>query len=261
MRADYHVHTSYSNDSNYPIEDCIIKAISLGLDEICITEHCDHGPMGDYVVDYEAYYQGVQAMQKKYGDQITIKFGCEFGMQTHTIEYFEEDFKKYPFDFIILSNHQIDDLEFHTNDYQSGKTQTAYNEGYYQAIYDTICKYDNYSVLGHLDVIKRYDQSGIYPDEKVDVILTKILKHIIAHKKGIEINTSYLRYGLKDTTPSRYILKKYYDLGGKIITIGSDSHNENQLGYGLDEAKKVLKEIGFQSYCTFDAMQEIFHAL
>lgn len=261
MLADYHMHTSFSNDSLYPMEDTILQAIALGIDEICFSEHSDYGTMGDYVVDYQAYYQTYKTLKEKYKDQICIKFGCEFGMQVHTIQNYEEDFKKYPFDFIILSNHQIDDLEFWNYKYQEGKTQKEYNRGYYQAILDIIERFDNYSVLGHLDMIKRYDQQGIFPDQEVEDLLIKILKHIIAHNKGIEINTSSFRYGLPDSTPSLAILKLYKQLGGRILTIGSDSHKQSHVGYHIELTKEKLKEIGFTEFCTFDKMKPIFHSL
>ena len=89
----------------------------------------------------------------------------------------------------------------------------------------------------------------------------KILKIVIQDGKGIEINTSSRRYGLKDSTPSRDILKLYKELGGKIITIGSDSHKIEHLGAYIDEAKELLKEIGFDSFCTFEKMKPSFHQL
>ena len=126
---------------------------------------------------------------------------------------------------------------------------------------NVIKKYKNYSVLGHLDLMTRYDEIGNYPFEKVKPIITKILKIVIQDGKGIEINTSSRRYGLKDSTPSRDILKLYKELGGKIITIGSDSHKIEHLGAYIDEAKELLKELGFESYCTFEKMKPIFHQL
>lgn len=261
MLCDYHMHTSLSNDSTYPMESLILKAIAMHLDEICITEHSDHGSMGDYVVDYERYYQEYLRLKEKYQDQIVLRFGCEFGVQKHTISCYQKDFKKYPFDFIILSNHQIDDIEFWTQDYQKNKTQEEYQKGYYQAILDVMEQFDDYSVLGHLDMIKRYDLQGDYPDEKHHDILEKILTLAISKGKGIEVNTSCFRYGLKDLTPSRYILSLYHDLGGKIITIGSDTHEESHVGYKIAEVKEILKEIGFTQFCTFEKMTPIFHDL
>lgn len=261
MLADYHMHSHYSNDSKYNMEDAVKKSIEIGLDEICFTEHSDHGSMGDLVVDYQEYYKGYLDLAQKYKDKIIIKFGCEFGVQIHTIDLFEKDFQAYPFDFIILSNHQIDDTEFWTYEYQEGKSQIEYNRGYYQAILDVIQHFDHYSVLGHLDVIKRYDKEGELADSEVMDLIDKILKHIIEHGKGIEVNTSSFRYGLDDLTPSTTIIKRFYELGGRILTIGSDTHEEKHVGHKIAFVKKELKKIGFTQYCTFEKMKPIFHEL
>ncbi|MBR2544666.1 MAG: histidinol phosphate phosphatase, partial [Erysipelotrichaceae bacterium] len=103
---------------------------------------------------------------------------------------------------------------------------------------------------------------GVYPFDKVKDLIAEILRTAIADGKGIEINTSSWHYGLKDTQPSRDILKLYKDLGGKIITIGSDAHNTSYLGDHIEEARKILRdEIGFEQFCTFDQMEPIFHNL
>lgn len=112
-----------------------------------------------------------------------------------------------------------------------------------------------------MDLIVRYDKQGVYPFEKVKDLITEILKVVIANGKGIEINTSSIRYGLSDTTPSRAILKLYHDLGGTIITIGSDSHRPGDLGSGILQAKQILKEIGFKQFCTYENFKPIFHSL
>ena len=122
-------------------------------------------------------------------------------------------------------------------------------------------KYKSYSVLGHMDLIARYDEAGIYPFEKIKLMAEKILKIVIAEGKGIEINTSSHRYGLQDTMPSADILKLYRDLGGKILTIGSDSHRPEQLGAYIEETKELLKDIGFQYFCTYEDMKPVFHRL
>ena len=100
-----------------------------------------------------------------------------------------------------------------------------YNEEYYKEIYDVQKIFKDYSVLAHLDLIVRYDEQGVYPFELVEDYIAEILKLASKVGKGIEINTSSWRYGLKDTQPSRAILKLYKDLGGKIITVGSDAHS------------------------------------
>ena len=203
----------------------------------------------------------IEKMRGKYREKIAIKAGLEFGVQTHTIPEYEKLFRSYPFDFIILSIHQAGDQEFWTNEYQSGRTQQEYNEGYYKELLSVVQNYHNYSVLGHMDLIVRYDSYGVYPFEKLKPLLTEILKTVIADGKGIEVNTSNHRYGLSDMTPSRDILKLYKELGGTIITIGSDSHKKEHLGAYIDWAKEELRKLGYTQFCTFEKMQPIFHEL
>ena len=283
MRTDYHVHTEFSDDSNYPMEQVIKDAITKGFDELCFTDHVDYGIKKDWDepgemiyrkggagepdqmpvanVDYPVYYKTFQKMKELYQDKISLKFGLEFGMQAHTVEKYEKLFSRYPFDFIILSVHEIEDKEFWDQGFQNGMTQQEYNERYYEEMLYLVQNYHNYSVLGHMDLITRYDKAGVYPFEKLKPILTKILKTVIADEKGIEVNTSSHRYGLKDLTPSRDILKLYKKLGGKIITIGSDSHKPEHLGAFVDETKEELKALGFEYICTFDKMKPVYHKL
>ena len=62
-------------------------------------------------------------------------------------------------------------------------------------------------------------------------------------------------------SPSRRLLELYHDLGGRIITIGSDAHDPARLADMIPETQKLLKEIGFREICTFEHMQPVFHRL
>lgn len=262
MLADYHIHTSFSGDSTYPMEDVVKRAIKLGINEICITDHVDYFVHEfSHLIDYKAYVREYRYVKDKYKDAIAIKLGIEFGVQSHTIASFARDFSQNAFDFVILSNHQVDDKEFWSGDFQWGKTQAEYNRIYYEEIFNVMSTFKQYSVLGHLDMVKRYDQAGILDDAENEAIIKKILRMAIADGKGIEVNTSCFRYRLPDLTPSRTILQWYLDLGGEIITIGSDSHAEDHLGYGIGQVKEALKKMGYRSFCTFDQMRPLFHAL
>lgn len=261
MKADYHVHTYYSDDSECPMEEMIKKAVSIHLDEIAFTDHVDYGVKTAENCDYDSYFKEINRCRKKYAGVISIKAGIEFGIQSHTIPLFEKAFKKYNFDFVILSNHQIGDKAFWNYEFQEGKTQKEFHERYYEALYEVVREYKNYSVLGHLDMIKRYDEYGDYPDNKILHIVEKILTQAIEDGKGIEVNTSCFKYGLKDLTPSRAILKLYYELGGEVITIGSDSHDTAYLGSHIEEVKQILKELGYRRFCTFEKMKPVYHNL
>ncbi|MEF2782342.1 MAG: histidinol-phosphatase HisJ family protein [Clostridium sp.] len=192
-------------------------------------------------VNYPKYFDKIKQLKTQYQDKIMIKTGLEFGIQQHTINQYETLFAKYPLDFVILSIHQVNNQEFWSQDFQRNKSQEEYNTEYYKEMYEVIKKYKNYSVLGHMDLIIRYDKQGIYPFEKVKPLIEQILTQVINDKKGIEVNTSSYRYGIKGTTPSIEILKLYKQLGGTIITIGSDSHKPEHLGFHIEETKKHTK--------------------
>ncbi len=283
MLADYHVHTWFSDDSVNPMEEAVKTAIACGLDELCFTEHMDYGIKADLdpeAADYEkrlnaclvgndtvhncdclAYQKEVERCRKLYGDQIRIRMGMEFGMQTHTVEAFQKVFDRYPFDFIILSCHQVEDKEFWTYEFQEGRTQAEYNRRYYEEILNVAKLYDDYSVLGHLDMIRRYDKAGDYPFAQVRDIVAEILRTVIEKGKGIEINTSCYRYKLPDLTPGREILKLYRELRGEIITIGSDAHTSEWIGCQAAETQRELRKLGFKHIYTFEGMKPIRHEL
>lgn len=258
MLADYHIHTAFSDDSECPMEEMTEKAVAIGLEEIAFTEHVDYGVKTDLNCDYEGYFAEIAKMKEKYDGKIVIKTGIEFGVQSHTIALFQRDYDKYPFDFVIMSNHQIGNKEFWNFAFQEGKSQEEYQRAYYESLYEMVRKYKDYSVLGHLDMIKRYDRRGDYPDEKVMALVDQILRQVIADGKGIEINTSSFRYGLKDLMPSRAILRRFAQLGGTVLTIGSDGHRAEHLGGHIPEVRKILKEIGFQRFCTFEKLKPVY---
>lgn len=279
MLADYHIHSEFSDDSQTPMEQQIERAIELGLDEICFTDHVDYGVKKDWDeageipwrngepltnVDSPRYFEKLAEMRCRYGGRIVVRQGLEFGIQSHTIPRFEALFDRYrdKLDFILLSMHQVDNQEFWTQDFQRGKTQKEYNERYYEEILKVMKSFHNYSVLAHLDLLSRYDEQGVYPFEKVRDIIAEILTLAIQDGKGIELNTSSWHYGLADTQPSRAILRLYRDLGGTILTIGSDGHTPKYLADHIREAHAILRdEIGFKEFCLFEKMQPVFYNL
>ncbi len=282
MFADYHVHSEFSDDSEYRMEDIVRDAVDMGMQELCFTDHVDYGIKRDWDdprgmvyrkggigeparmalanVDYPSYVKKIRDLQEKYKDRLKIRVGMEFGMQRHTIGKYEALFREYPFDFIILSIHQIENEEFWTGDFQKGHTQREYYMRYYWEMLSLVENFHNYSVLGHMDLISRYDPIGNFPFSEIAHIVEQILKKVIADGKGIEVNTSCYRYGL-DMTPGREILEMYRDLGGEILTIGSDSHRPEHLGAFVPEMMQELKGMGFQRFCTFEGMKPVFHLL
>lgn len=286
MLADYHIHTEFSDDSHELMESQIERAIELGLDEICFTDHVDYGIKKDWSegnieyrggdgvgtptdslepmanVDYPKYFAKLQRLQEQYQQKITLKAGLEFGVQSITVDKYKKlaDTYRDKLDFVLLSMHQIDNKEFWTQDFQRVRSQQEYNELYYEEILKVMQVFKDYSVLAHLDLIVRYDKAGRYPFAKIRDLVAEILTLAIKDGKGIELNTSSWHYGLDDTQPSRDILRLYKDLGGKILTIGSDAHSTKYLADHLQDAREILSnEIGFREFCTFEHGEPVFH--
>ena len=286
MLADYHVHTEFSDDSREPMEEQVKKAVSLGLDELCFTDHVDYGIKKDWSegdieyrggdgiglaaeeqqplanVDYPVYFTKFRRLREEYSRAIALRCGLEFGVQMGTIPRYEELFARYEqeLDFVLLSIHQVENKEFWNQAFQEGRTQQEYNERYYQEMYDVVKAFKHYSVLAHLNLISRYDKQGKYPFAAVRDMVAEILKLAIADGKGIELNTSSWHYGLDDTMPSRDILRLYKDLGGTIITIGSDAHSMEYLADHMRDAREILaNEIGFAKIYTFAHGEPIAH--
>lgn len=261
MFYDYHMHCSFSADSTTPMEDMINKSIELGLKEICFTDHVDYNITKKHIatIDYNDYFDKLNYFKTKYKSKISIKKGVEMGLQPPLLERCSKEINEHDFDFIIGSIHTIDEFELYTGEYHEGKTQFESYRDYYESIYNIIKDYKDYSVLGHLDLIKRYGgYDKILDDNLFSSQLEAILKQAIYDGKGIEINTSSFRYNLPDSTPSSYILKLYKSLGGEILTVGSDSHITSQVAHKFDVTKDLLKEYGYKYICRFNKMKPEF---
>lgn len=287
MISDFHLHSEFSDDSTASMESQIEKAISLGMKEMCFTDHVDYGIKSDWTddqikwrggdgigtakdeqapltnVNYPEYFWKLYRMQKTYQGKIRIRKGLEFGIQTKTVNDYERLIDEYrdQLDFVLLSMHQIDNRELWTGEFMKGMSQKEYNLKYYSELLEVMNVFHDYDVLAHLDLVSRYDAKGPIDFKEIRDIVAEILTAAIRNGKGIEINTSSWHYDLGDTTPSRDILKLYHDLGGRIITIGSDAHKPEYLGDHFLDAAAVLKEIGFTKYCTFEKHRPFFHAL
>ena len=266
ITSDSHMHTRFSTDSDVDIRDMIESALKKGLQSICITDHIDkdypfHEDTGAeaFLVDLDEYFPKLAEWKEAYAEKIQIRRGIELGLQPHLAGFYEELTNQYPFDFVIFSCHQVENKEYWRQEPQEGKTQLEYNRRYYQEILDVVKVYKDYSILGHLDVIKRYDKQGEIEFEKIQDLIEQIFEVVIADGKGIELNTSSRAYKLKSLMPSKEILKLYHDMGGKIITIGSDAHNADRIGDCVMESQKILKDIGFDGIYTFEKMKPEFH--
>lgn len=262
MRADVHMHCGFSNDSETRPEDMVESAIAKGLSVICFTDHYDKDNLdwGDEAIfDVESYFQKMIALQEEYRDRIDIRIGAEIGMQPYLAEYYQNFMAQHPFDFVIGSVHSVLEHDVALDFFQKHSDPEGY-EIYFEEMLQDVQKIKSYDVLGHLDYIVRYSNQGskgFNLNDYMDII-EEILKQVIVHGKGIEMNMSGLKYGLGAPHPQPEIIKRYRELGGEIITVGADGHIPEHIAYDYHLADDILKSCGFKYYTEFKGRKPVF---
>jgi len=254
-KIDYHMHTWFSADSEANPREHILKAIEEGLEEICFSDHRDfHYPYCPFELDVENYFHEIKLLKEEYKDQIKIKIGVEIGLDLDYIDEINEFIDSYDFDYVIGSIHVIHQTEFYDPaDFFKGKTKEEAHREFFMNTLECVKTFDCFNCLGHLDYIARY---GPYKDKSVHDelykdIIDEIFNVLIEKNKGIEVNTS----GYKDLKtcgfPNFELVQRYYDLGGRIITVGTDSHTSDRVGEHVDDVIKEYQRIGFEDISTF----------
>lgn len=261
MYYDYHVHSRFSSDCDVDMKDIIERAIEFGIKEICFTDHTDYDycdPSINFEFDIDEYTRYIDLMRNNYENKIKILKGIEMGIQPHIIGKCDRVIAKGDFDFVISSIHTCNRKDLYNGDFYRGKTAREAYLKYFEELLYCIKNFKNFNVIGHLNILARYNKA--VAKEKLSSyfdILEVIFKALIERNKGIEINTSSLRYS--DTLLlSADVLKFYYELGGKVITLGSDTHVPHTLAYKFDYVYEILKEIGFKYIATFEKMEPRF---
>lgn len=260
---DYHLHSQYSPDSEMTMDEACRQAIKIGLDEIAFTDHIDLDHVSDDPFDMagmERYIEDIEKMQEKYKDRLTIKKGIELGLRPKSLETFNVITETFHLDFIIGSVHIVDDMDPYLKDYYLDKTKEESYIRYYEEILKLVKAFDKFDVLGHLDYVKRYSPIKWEKGEHLyglDII-EEIFKVLIEKKKGIEINTSGYRHKSCSPMPNIEIVKKFVQMGGKIITMGSDAHNVNDMAFSFKRAIAELKKSGINKLAKFSKRRPEF---
>lgn len=259
IRYDYHLHSDFSADSTTPSEFQIKKALELGLAGICFTEHHDpdYPPDEgiDFRIDFENYFKKVLKLREIYAGKIRIGIGMEFGIQPHLAPVLTDLTRQWPFDFVIASQHILNGRDPYYPSYFAGRNERDCYEEFLFAQYKTLKKLPltGYDTLGHMDYIVRYgpNRNRFYSYETYADILDPILHFLIDNGKCLEVNTGGLKYGLGEPNPCTGVLRRYRELGGELITIGSDAHEPRHLAYDFDKAARILTGLGYKWYTVF----------
>lgn len=276
IQADMHMHTWFSTDSEACPRDMADEAVRKGLKTICFTDHFDKDDLEwgeEGIFDVDAYFVEMQKLQEEYAGKLNIRIGIELGLRTYLKDYYEELTKKYPFDFVIGSVHNVPykkDAEGNIlyTDPAAEKlfTDRTDKEAYrlmMETTLENVRTSDCFQTLGHLDYVVRYGKSREKEYSYTDYadIIDEILKLLIEKEKGLEVNSAGLKYGLPFAHPHPDVLKRYRELGGEIITIGADAHKPEHIAYDFAKAEEILKSCGFKYYTESFEQKPVFKQL
>lgn len=253
---DFHIHSDFSMDCKYSMEDMVLEGVRKNMRSLCFTDHIEFQVTEkkiDIAFRTKDYFRKTNQIKYKYLKDIEILAGVEIGMQPHLGEQYNSFINEEPFDFVIMSIHSVKNRDIFFDGFLDKKKPVEAVLEYYKDILKCVKNFDNYDVLGHIDLIDRYFKNfSLIPETKKYIDLVKsIFKIVISSGKGIELNTSGIRYGLKYYHPKIELLKLYKKLGGEIITIGSDAHEPNFVGYDYKKAEKLLRDLGYKYIFIF----------
>ena len=253
MYSDYHVHSNFSFDSEENPENIVSTAIHLGMSQICITDHQDYNwpiPTESPQIDIQKYSSTIQALQKKYSSKIQLIKGIEIGLAIDNVKENSDFINNGHFEFVIGSCHIVDNMDPYYSDFWNNRKDRDAFELYFKTLLSNLKLFNNIDSLGHLDYVVRYspNRDANYSVLDYQDMIDEILKLIIDKNIKLEINTSNLAKGFDFANPHTDIIERYSQLGGQYITVGSDAHKANQIGYGFDYVKKLVKQYNLKVF-------------
>lgn len=244
---DNHVHTNFSTDCIMPLKDAISSANKNNMG-IIITDHFDLKYMvkDRFMFDIDKYFQEYTPYKNE-----KVLLGIEMGMREDVLSENRAIASKYDFDFILGSVHVVNYdgkyYDIYTEEFYKNRSKKECYINYLEDILKCVKEYDFIDSLGHIDYISRYapfeDKEIYYHD--YNGYIDEILNVLAKNEKAIEINTR--RFNEKEAVGNlQKIYKRFKELGGKIITIGSDSHTSQSIGKNFDLATELAELCGLK---------------
>lgn len=234
--VDLHIHSNFSPDGKNSIEEIISQAKNKSVSIIAISDHYDLVP-GPYLYNKIAdlkEYNDTLDFYKKNEKHIKILKSIEFGIQSFVDEPLEDEY-----DFVLYSVHHTK-TKFTERPRDNDITWKLYLEEAVEAVKDI----EQIGFYTHLDLMKRYLDGNPELPCKYRYLVDELLKKIVKFDLGLEINSAGWRMPFKEQQPKLWIIKRYIELGGKYLSIGSDSHTKKTIGEGYKEATELLRKNG-----------------
>lgn len=259
---DFHLHSNVSFDATGTPEEMLQAAAAAGLKEICFTDHLDYdpfAPIDKFTFDTQVYNRAYDHLTHP---TVKIRRGMEFGMLPDNADMMVQDLQRRPFDFVIGSVHVAEGVDIYFPPFWKDKTIEQAERVYLEETLSCVQAHDGFDVLGHLTYISKARANPLKRTvryEDYGELVDAIFEELIRKDKGIEVNTSGVA-ACGQFLPHDVYLRRFKELGGKIVTVGSDAHAPDRVGEQCDRVCQMLKEL-FGYVCTFENRQPIFHKL
>ncbi len=252
LPLDAHLHTNLSHDSAVPIDVYCALAVERGIPEIAITDHVDFDPRapGHAFASFTTRERQVREAAARWADRgVRILFGIEVTYESHCEAEIRDHLARHPYDFTIGSVHVAASSPYTDDQVAGWVAGRSFDEivAPYFAEVEAAIRSELFDTIGHLDYVKKYlgdhvptSAFAARPD-----VYEPLLRTLVETGMGLEVNASGLRQGPGETYPPPWAVARYRELGGRVVTAGSDAHAASQFGYGLARAYEIAAAAGF----------------
>lgn len=262
---DMHCHSGHSGDATGSIADICENAIQKGIKTVAITDHYDFFSTCkeiDFTCNFAAIRQEIATCRQRYGHKVELLYGAELGQCHADPALTERVIAGEPFDVKIGSLHSIPgEDDFYYWDFSSLEPDDFFRR--YLAELLRLAQYGQFHILAHIDYPLRYMRKPDYRPSLVPYLslLTPVFEEIIRRGIALEINAKALGSWLEEVGPETEVLAHYRRMGGRLITLGSDSHAPDMVGHGLEQCAARARQAGFEEICSFAGGQVRMHPL
>lgn len=240
---DSHMHTNFSTDSKMKLSDVIEKIDKLNMGSV-ITEHMDinYPIAGHFFFNVDEYFKEYWPHRSD-----NLLLGIELGMKMDCINEGRELVSRYPFDFVLGSVHLVDNTDIYGEAFYKGRSKLETYRHYLEVMLECLKSYDFIDSLGHMDYIARYSNYSdreIYYEDFCDYI-DEVLRIVVQRGIALELNTRRLGDS-RSAENLEKIYKRFYELGGRMITTGSDAHKIEEVGSNFKLAEEIADRSGLR---------------
>lgn len=259
IKTDEHLHSFFSFDGKASMAEMAAGANEKGLSSITMTEHFSVCPFDRSCdkLDYESYIRQISILQNYYQQKMEIRKGLEIGEPHIRKQDIDAFLQNKHLDIIIGSLHNIGQLKLSLT--MKGKERKQIYQNYFSALLKMV-QIGDMDVVGHFDIMKKsaFTYVGGYEFLEFEDIIREILLVMINRGIGLEINTSGWEETVEECYPKMDIVCLYRQMGGEIITIGSDAHAPHRISSEFTRVEKMMEAFNFTYYCSYKDRQPIF---